>query len=524
MSRCRLPLRCCHPVAAARQSAPPPSLPFLYQTRSIYSPANSNNKSTRRGGGGWNGDGGRDSMVGEDIPFENASLNVEDSSDPFAYLYTPPPKPIDRRPPPPIFAAAPRTKRPHHDAEFPRSSITLREREIFTRIFESILNTPSASNRTSPLAKSFDATPRARGLPPPPALTDLFTSTIGPQSTGGNLSFAPQQLASQREGATAAMALVSTFASYPPSLRAAAARAAGLKDWATVQKLEAQIDVEALEAKKRSLRACFSDVKVLQWMETHVYPLPNDHSAPEASFYAELLAEAMDIFRRDYNDLGSVVAVFERAKSLGAESYVLGCTSAVYNRTLAAVWDGFGDIMRVRDLVEEMTVNAVGGDVHTAEILKKICDNVDSTFSGEKGELAAMMVGRQEMECVDYLRKRARRLEVNGTLDKPPEIQAREREEREAAALEKGAKTRTARMMSALKGRSAVKRLDVGPGRSAAGAGRGAGRDDRQQEGRRVEGRRGLTGRKPNFPGRASASDIRTRQDASKIWNRGKEE
>jgi len=324
------------------------------------------------------------------------------------------------------------------------------------------------------------------------------------------------------------MALVSTFSSYPPSLRAAAARAAGLKDWATVQKLEANIDIEALEAKKRSLRACPSDVNILQWLETYVYPLPNTPSASEASFYAELLSEAMDIFRRDYNDLNGVVAIFERAKSLGAESYVLGCTTAVYNRTLAAVWDGFADIARVRDLIEEMTVNAVGGDVHTAEILKKICDQVDDTFSGKNGEFAAMMIGRQEMESVDYLRKRVWRLEVNGTLDKPPEVQAREREEREAAAQEKRAKARASSWGSSYKGRQgSVRRVDIGAGRGRnTSAGRSTGRGDKHQQHdwRKVEGRRGLTGRKPNLTGRASTSDPRTRQDASRIWSRGKEE
>jgi len=250
------------------------------------------------------------------------------------------------------------------------------------------------------------------------------------------------------------------------------------------------------------------------------------------------LSEAMDIFRRDYNYLNGVVAIFERAKSLGAESYVLGCTTAVYNRTLAAVWDGFADIARVRDLIEEMTVNAVGGDVHTAEILKKICDQVDDTFSGKNGEFAAMMIGRQEMESVDYLRKRVWRLEVNGTLDKPPEVQARERQEREAAAQEKRAKARAGGWGSAHKGRQgSVRRVDVGAGRvtgagrstsasRGTGAGRSTGRGDKHQQHdwRKVEGRRGLTGRKPNFTGRASTSDPRSRQDASKIWSRGREE
>jgi hypothetical protein len=406
MSHCRLPLRikCC---------AHSPLLPFLYQTRSIHHLPTSRRHIPE------------DDL--DEIPLENAPPPKEE--DPFAYLYEAPKKRDTRPVPPSLGNGAPFRKSfsPHQQAPSGAGSITLREREIFTKIFETILSTPSAGNK---LPTSQDSTPRARGLPPPPQLQELFASTIGPQQTGtGALSFAPRQRLSEREGGTAAMALASTLEAYPPSLRLAAARVAGLKNYnPLLQGDQGATDRGLLDGLMKELRACWSDVDVLRFLEEKVYPLPADPSSAGAMHYADLLAEGMRIFREVYHDLGSVVAVFERAKSLGAESYVLGCTTPVYNKALAAVWDGFQDVQRVRDMVEEMAVNAVGGDLTTADIIRNVCDEVEAAHDGQRGELAQMMVGEHEMHTVATLRKRATNLERYRSLEGPP----REKKKQEA--------------------------------------------------------------------------------------------
>ncbi|KAF8247715.1 hypothetical protein K440DRAFT_661231 [Wilcoxina mikolae CBS 423.85] len=405
MSHSRLTRRCTTTLLSARPSTSS-LLPFLYQTRSIsHSPI-------LRGGGPT-------PHSSTDIPFDLTPPEPAEETDPFAYLYKAPQKdhlrPSQFRPP--LASGSSKRERQIGASEYRSSSITLREREIFTKIFESILSTPNASTKTQPTATSTDASPQARHLPPPPSLSELFTSTIGPQSsTGSDVSFGPQQRVIDREGGTEAMEYASRIAQYPPSLRAAAARAAGLQNWGAAP--ETTMGSPELEALKKDLRACNSDVAILKWLEKNAYTLPLDHSSPQAILYAELLCEAMDLFRNVYNDLGSVVAIFERAKKLGAESYVLGCTCAVYNRALAAVWDGFADLQRVRDLVEEMRVNAVGGDMTTVDILRRVCTDVEAAFDGNRGELAAMMVGHQELRGVDVLYARASRLERFGTLEK----------------------------------------------------------------------------------------------------------
>jgi hypothetical protein len=219
------------------------------------------------------------------------------------------------------------------------------------------------------------------------------------------------------QGASAAMEAASKIAMYPPSIRAAAARAAGLTSWNPAQEAA---ETEELKELKKGMRGCATDVELLVWLEKNVYPLPMDHNNPKAALYSELIGEGMEIFRTVYGDLGQVVAIFERVKKLGAESYVLGCTAPVYNKALAAVWDGFGDLPRIRELVEEMRVNAVGGDRGTVEVVRRVCRDVEAAFDGNQGDLAAMMVGQQELKTVDSLLARASRLERYGTLDPVP--------------------------------------------------------------------------------------------------------
>jgi hypothetical protein len=305
-------------------------LPFLYQTRSISYRVRSDT---------------------DEIPFIPPHRE-----DPFAYLYSPdesaPRKPASNTRPAPANLSI--SQHPRDDYV---STVTLREREIFAQIFESILSTPTARAKSTPAATSVDAQPRARALPPPPALAELFASTIGPQSHGSNLSFGPQQKVSQREGATAIMALASQFKDYPPSIRLAAARVAGIDPIISAS----PEDVEYFEELTKKMDGTSSDLELLQLLEESVFSLPANHNNTRVAFYANLLIAAMNVFRDVYNDLGGVIAIFERAKKLGAESYVLGCTTGVYNHMLAAVWDGFADLDRIRDLVEEMRVNAVYG-------------------------------------------------------------------------------------------------------------------------------------------------------------------
>lgn len=376
-------------------------LPFLYQTRSINHTSGPRDKD-------------------ENIPFEHDSTPAED---PFAYLYQAPEREhlqhLPSRKPQQSYIPLnrPAYNRPSEQRSPASPAVTLREKEIFQEIFQDILAGTGAPGAKRPTSK--DARPRTGGLPPPPALTELLTSTIGPQKSGENVSFAPHRPASQQD---TRVALASTFANYPPSLRAAAAQAAGIKDWGEVAG-----DSKLVAALKDELRALPTDVAVLRWMEEKVFVLPADPEAASASSYSELLGEGMDIFSQTYNDLGSSVALFERAKGLGAESYVLGCTTAIYNRTLAAIWDGYANLQRIYDLIEEMQINAVGCDLETVEVLRRICRDVTAAFEGSNGDLAAMMVGHSEMRTVDKLLVLADRAQLTGSFEKVHKVDTSER-------------------------------------------------------------------------------------------------
>jgi len=118
---------------------------------------------------------------------------------------------------------------------------------------------------------------------------------------------------------------------------------------------------------------------------------------------------------------------------------VLGCTSQVYNRVLAAVWDGFADFQHVRELVEEMRVNAVGGDGDTVKVMRRVCRELEKTYDGHRGEMAAMMVGKKDIRGVDVMLQLAMRLETTGTLEAPL-VMSRPADKRERMAIKKRVK------------------------------------------------------------------------------------
>ncbi|QSL64456.1 hypothetical protein MERGE_001757 [Pneumocystis wakefieldiae] len=94
--------------------------------------------------------------------------------------------------------------------------------------------------------------------------------------------------------------------------------------------------------------------------------------------YPQLLQKAMEIFRSNFLDYVSVATIFERIKELGPESFVLGCSSDVYNEMLIARWEGWNDIIEIENLLTEMKINSVSRTKKTLEIFKKIRSDIET--------------------------------------------------------------------------------------------------------------------------------------------------
>ncbi|KAL7269061.1 hypothetical protein RUND412_008284 [Rhizina undulata] len=401
MSRCKSlaqsfliarPLRCLN-ASNAYFNQSSPLLPFLYPARSLKTPSANRSRPSR-------------STADDDdelnIPYETAenSEDVEEQIDPWSFLYEVKPEDTTSK-------YHLRGKLESHQGIPPgSSSITEREREIFSRIFESILSEGSNfSPKSKDPVRSF----------PSKSLNALFESAVGPQQSGNEITFGPRN-AIDEASVTAAMAKASSIEEYPPSLRAAAARAAGLSRPNMTEKelLQEQERMKELAALMKQMRACNTDLELGKWMEDNVFSMVTKPSIdaklnfPSAN-YADLVLEGMRILRKDFSDLAGVLSIFERIKRLGAESYVVGCSVGVYNQMIDTKWDGYRDLYKIKELVDEMEVNGIEGDENTVEILRKIGKDVELMNGGKKGQGAQYLMGDVDMALMgkleSYLRK-----------------------------------------------------------------------------------------------------------------------
>lgn len=283
-------------------------------------------------------------------------------------------------------------------------TLTEREREIFTRIFETILSERSSFSPRVPPMSSYPST----------SLNALLESAVGPQQSGSEISFGPSDLI-DKASANASLALASSSEELPAALRAAAAKAAGLIRPYQNQERE-RLDLRrstSILGLVSDLNLCDTDLALGQWMEDRVFCFVKDGRlemcAPEypPGSYAYLLAEGMKILRTTFNDFAGSLAIFERIKKLGAESYVLGCSVDVYNQAIAAKWEAYRDLYKIRDLVDEMDINGIQGDEKTVRLMQDIMDDVSAMDYSQKNSLAHAMVTEGNADMVSHLNYKA---------------------------------------------------------------------------------------------------------------------
>lgn len=146
--------------------------------------------------------------------------------------------------------------------------------------------------------------------------------------------------------------------------------------------------------------AKFLDAEVFSVMETHTRGLPSE--VGKSSFdtlrtsYSLILLKAMRLFRKTFRNPLAAHTLFLRAKTLSAESYVLGCTTPLYNELLLSRWESFTDLFSISEILDEMSTNGLKGDEETARILQRIRDDVQEW--AEHGAEAARVVWQSEKE------------------------------------------------------------------------------------------------------------------------------
>lgn len=241
------------------------------------------------------------------------------------------------------------------------------------------------------------------------SLNALFESAVGPQQSGSEISFGPSDLI-DRASATASLALASSSEKYPPALRAAAAKAAGLMrsyQNSQTERLELRRSI-SIVGLVRDLNLCETDLALGQCMDDKVFCLIKDGlDATSAEYprgsYAYLLSEGMRILRTSFNDFAGSLAIFERIKKLGAESYVLGCSVDVYNQAIAAKWEAYRDLSKIKDLADEMDINGVQGDEKTVRLMHDIMDDFSALDYSMKNSVAYSMITEGNAGMLEHL-------------------------------------------------------------------------------------------------------------------------
>lgn len=303
--------------------------------------------------------------------------------------------------PPPRLPAQFADQRLQYEKDGAAGPLTEREREIFTRIFESILSERSTFTPRMPPIQSLPST----------SLNALFESAVGPQQSGSEISFGPSDLI-DKNSAAASLALASSFEQYPAALRAAAAKASGLINLSRTPQVDLRRSLSIMGLVE-DLHMCQTDLALRQWMDDRVFCLIKDGrfqtSMPDylPGSYAFLLAEGMKILRTTFNDFTGCLAIFERVKKFGAESYVMGCSVDVYNQAIAAKWEAYRDLYKIKELVDEMDINGVQGDKKTVRLIHDIMDDVAAMDYSKKNPVAHAMFTEGNEGMLSHLNYKA---------------------------------------------------------------------------------------------------------------------
>jgi len=73
------------------------------------------------------------------------------------------------------------------------------------------------------------------------------------------------------------------------------------------------------------------------------------------------------------------------------------------------------------------------------KVMRRVCRELEKTYDGHRGEMAAMMVGKKDIRGVDVMLQLAMRLETTGTLEAPL-VMSRPADKRERMAIKKRVK------------------------------------------------------------------------------------
>ncbi len=156
-------------------------------------------------------------------------------------------------------------------------------------------------------------------------------------------------------------------------------------------------DVDAqFDKLKEEISSLPTDADILAWMQRRVFlplPVPGKTSLEPPSFpptYPLVLCYLIALFRDRFSNPELSLAIFSYARSHSVQSYLVGCSTGVYNEMLKTRWDCFRDLAGVEEGVKEMLHHGVGWDSTTTNMISSIVEEIlKGILGGEEGQRIA---------------------------------------------------------------------------------------------------------------------------------------
>lgn len=179
------------------------------------------------------------------------------------------------------------------------------------------------------------------------------------------------------------------------------ARAFAIEDGEIDQALGTELD-----QLKESMSALMTDVEVLEWAKQNIFTqtMSADGEMMYSRAYPHILAHAMRLLRKNFNNPHLALALFQHAQTASLESYLCGCLTSAYNEVIHVRWYSFRDLAGIEQAVREMDSNGLKWDKTTRSLIDTICDEVSLAFS--KGSAATEQYGDKAGDVLRSLEQR----------------------------------------------------------------------------------------------------------------------
>ena len=148
-------------------------------------------------------------------------------------------------------------------------------------------------------------------------------------------------------------------------------------------------EMEDYMQKRELITSLRTDLDIIEWLnrtyfdanaETSLGVEANRLDATSSSSftasYPLVLAYTISVLHLRFRNPHAALAVFEIARSFSLESYLVGCTTAVYNEMLRARWEGLRDLKGVEEGLAEMQSRGVGWDKDTMRLATTLVEKL----------------------------------------------------------------------------------------------------------------------------------------------------